>query len=187
MRALFTAVVFVALAACSPSQWQELALSDAGFSVLMRGQPQYARQQVDSPAGKMEAHIYSSDRPDSYFAVGYSDYPITLVLGVPPQQVLSGVRDTWVRRIDGKIITQDSGVKLAGKYPGLEFTARGTVNGTEAFLQARLYLVDQRLYQLIALGRASEVPQGVVNRFLNSFRLVDESQVGSIGIGPAPK
>ena len=187
MRALLLAVMFVALAACGASQWRELALSDAGFSVLMRGQPRYVRQPVDTPAGKMEAHLYSSDRRDSFFAVGYSDYPLTLVVGVPPQQLFSGVRDTWVRRIDGKLITQDSGLRLAGKYPGLEFTARGTVNGAEAFMQARLYLVDQRLYQVIAMGRTSEVPQGVVNRFLNSFRLIDEGQVGSVRIEPAGK
>jgi hypothetical protein len=187
MRALFAAVIFVVLAACGGSQWQELALSDAGFTVLMRGQPNYARQQVDTPAGKMQAHLYSSDRPDSYFAVGYSDYPLKLVVGVPPQQVLSGVRDTWVRRIDGKVITEDNGVKLARKYPGLEFTARGTVNGADTFLQARLYLVDQRLYQLIALGRTSEMPQGVVNRFLNSFRLIDEGEVSSVRVESAPK
>jgi hypothetical protein len=187
MRALLLAVIFIGLAACSRSEWQELALSDAGFTVLMRGQPNYARQPVATPAGKMEAHLYSSDRPDSYFAVGYSDYPLKLIVGVPPQQVLSGVRDTWVRRIDGKLIMQDSGVKLAGKHSGLEFIARGTVNGADTFLQARLYLVDQRLYQLIALGRTSELPQGVVNRFLNSFRLIDEGPVSSVRIESAPK
>ena len=187
MRALFLALIFLAITACSDSQWKELPLSEGGFSVLMRGAPQYARQQVNTPAGRMEAHLYSSDRPASFFAVGYSDYPIALVVGVPPQELFAGVRDTWVKRIDGKLIAQDSGVKLAGKYPGLEFTARGKVKDNEAFLQARLYLVDQRLYQVIAMGRTSEVPQGDVNRFLNSFRLIEESQVGNIRIDPAGK
>ena len=42
----------------------------------------------------------------------------------------------------------------------------------DAFVHGRLYLVDQRLYQVIAMGRKHEIPQGVVNRFLNSFRLI---------------
>ena len=73
---------------------------------------------------------------------------------------------------------------LAGGYPGLEFSAEGKAKGKDAFLQARLFLVDQRLYQVIAMGRKGEVPQGEVNRYLNSFRLVQQAEVGSLKIDP---
>ena len=58
------------------------------------------------------------------------------------------------------------------------------MNGADAILDARLYLVGQRLYQIVAIGRKGEVSQGIVNRFLDSFRLVEEKQVGSIRIEP---
>jgi hypothetical protein len=35
----------------------------------------------------MFAHLYSSDRPDSYFAVGYANYPLALVVGIAPEQL----------------------------------------------------------------------------------------------------
>ncbi|MGZ8201893.1 MAG: hypothetical protein ACXWUB_01470 [Burkholderiales bacterium] len=171
----------------SQSEWQELTVSDAGFAILMRGQPHYARQSLDTPAGKMEAHLYSSDRPDAYFAVGYSDYPLALVLGGSREQLFAGVRDTWLRRIDGRITSSDDRVTAGGKYPGYAFSARGNVKGADTFLDARLYLVDQRLYQIIAMSRKGEVAQGVVNRYLNSFRLIDPAQVGSITVEPAAK
>jgi hypothetical protein len=176
-------VLLIAMAACAKSEWQELAVGEGGFSVLMRGQPQYARQALDTPEGRMEAHLYSSDRPDAYFAVGYTDYPLGFALTKDPQEILSGVRDTWVRRINGRLVATDATAKV-DKYPGLTFTARGSVKDVDAFLEARLYLVDQRLYQLVAIGRTTQVAQGTVNRFFNSFRLTETAQTGTIHIEP---
>ena len=198
-RPVFAALLTCAaiVAACGGSQWRELEVSEGAFSVLMRGQAHYARQDLNGPGGRMTAHLYSSDRPDSYFAVGYVDYPLVMVSGAAPQQLFSGVRDTWVRKIHGKLVASDSTLKLAGKYPGLEFLAEGTsapassasqkdapAKPVATFIQARLYLVDQRLYQVIAMGRKGEVPQGEVNRYLNSFRLVQQAEVGSLKIDP---
>jgi hypothetical protein len=188
----------VTLAACGGSQWRDLEVSEGAFAVLMRAEPHYVRQDIDTPAGKMTAHLYSSDRPDSYYAVGYADYPLSLVAGTPPEQLFAGIRDTWVRRIEGRLVASDTSLKLAGKHPGLEFSAEGTsARGSkvsdaagkpiETFVQARLYLVDQRLYQVIAMGRKGEVPQGDVNRYLKSFRLVPQGEVGSFKIDPRGK
>lgn len=157
------------LAACGQSEWREMTIPDGDFTVLMRPEPHYARQELDTPSGKMQAHLYSSDRPDSYFAVGYSDYPLTFALSTRSEEIFSGVRDTWLKRINGKLLLSDT--QTLGKHPGMHFSARGTVKGQEAFLEARVFLVDQRLYQLIAISRVNGTPQGVVNRFFNSFRL----------------
>ena len=157
-----------------PSEWRDLTITEGGFSVLMRGQAHYLRQPVETPAGRMEAHLYSSDRPDAYFAVGYSDYPLALVVQAPADALLAGVRDTWVKRVNGRIVSTAADPKF-GKYPGLQFTVKGTVSGKEALLEGRLYLVDQRLYQVVSLSRTPEISQGVVNRFFSSFRLVDVS------------
>ena len=183
-RSVCTILVLLVLAACTHSEWQELTINEGGFSVLMRGQAHYAQQPIDTPAGRMVGHLYSSDRPDGYFAVGYSDYPIAHVIGSPAQDVLTGVRDTWVKRVDGKL-TMTGAIEIAGKYPGIEFAADGTVKGADTFLHGRLYLVDQRLYQVIALARKGEMPQGVVNRFLNSFKLIPGG-AGMIHLTPAP-
>jgi hypothetical protein len=174
-------------AACGKSDWNELAIPEGGFRVLMRSEPHYSKQELDTPAGKMTAFLYSSDRPNSYYAVGYSDYPLALVIGADSQQIFSGVRDTWVRRIGGRLVRTDSKLKLAGTHPGLEFEAEGRANGADAFVQARIYMVEQRLYQVIAMGRKNEVPQGEINRFLDSFRLVPIGETHSLGIRPEGK
>jgi hypothetical protein len=160
-------------------------VSEGGFSVLMRPEPHYARQQVDTPAGRMFAHLYSSDRRDAYFAVGYSDYPLALVMGTAPDALFAGIRETWVRRIEGRLVSGGR-LSLGKQYPGLEFVAEGKVKGEDAFLHARLFLVDQRLYQIVAIGRKGEVAQGLVNRYLDSFRLIEQNEIGTLGIEPAP-
>lgn len=199
MRRLTVALLVLSalFAACGSSEWRDLEVSEGAFAVIMRGQPQYVRQDINTPAGKMTAHLYSSDRPDTYYAVGYVDYPLGLVAGSPPEQLLASVRDTWVRRVQGRLIASDATLRLDGKYPGLEFSAEGSrpaagkapprgdgQKPVETLLQARLYLVDQRLYQLIAMGRKGELPQGDVNRFLKSFRVIPQSEVGNMNIEP---
>jgi hypothetical protein len=182
---MFAACVLVA---CSrgDSEWKALAVLEAGFSILMRDQPQYMRQTLDTPAGKMEAHLYASDRPDAYFAVGYSDYPLALVLGGSPQELFADVRDTWVRRLEGRLVSSDDRIRI-GNYPGYAFSVVGKAKGADAILDARLYLVDQRLYQIVAISRRNEVAQGIVNRYLDSFKLIDEARVGSIRVEPEKK
>ena len=178
-------IALCALGACSRGgEWTELAVDDGGFSVLMRPQPRYAKQPVETPAGRTIAHLYSSDRPDAFFAVGYSDYPLAAVIGTPPQDLFAGVRDTWVKRVEGKLLTS-SPVTLEGKYPGLEFTAEGRVKDAGAFLHARVYLVDQRLYQVVSMARKGEISQGVVNRFLASFKIIPTSETATIQLKPA--
>ena len=180
------ALCLTVLAGCTPaSEWRELAVSDGGFAVLMRGPPLYTPQRLDTPAGKMSAHLYRSDRPDAYFAVGYTDYPIALAVGSDPAMALAGSRDTWVKRINGKLVSS-SPLKLAGKHPGMQFTAEGRYQDRPAIVEGRLYLVDQRLYQVIALTRKGEIPQGVVNRYLESFRLIPVTYTEHIQIKPPP-
>jgi hypothetical protein len=177
----------LALAACAPSEWQELVIRDGGFSVLMRGAPLYDRREIATPAGTIVAHLYSSDRPDSVVAVGYSDYPLALVLQAGAGPLLAGVRDTWVRRVNGRLTRSDDGLRIDGRHPGVEFVADGTVNGRPAFVHARLYLVEQRLYQVVVMGSAAEVPQGVVNRYLHSFRLVPQQDVTRMTVEPGKR
>lgn len=183
-KLLWLALCVGVLAGCgSRSEWQELVISDGGFAILMRGPPQYVSQQLDSPPGRMSAHLYSSDRPDAYFAVGYTDYPLAIAVTSAPDPIFEGARDTWVKRIKGNLVST-SPLKLAGKYPGVQFTAQGTYQDRPTLIEARLYLVDQRLYQIVAMTRQGEIAQGVVNRYLDSFRLIPVTYTERLLIKP---
>lgn len=172
------------LTACSrDSEWQPLAIADGGFSVLMRGQAHYVRQQVETPAGTLYAHLYSSDRPDAYFAVGYSDFPLAHIMTTSREALFEGVRASWVRRLEGRLVATGP-TRLQDGYDGLAFTIEGRMKDADAWLEGRLYLVDQRLYQVIALGRRGEIAQGTVNRFLNSFRIRPDLEGSTVTVEP---
>ena len=179
------ALFAVVLAACSRGEWQTLEVSEGGFSVLMRPQPTFLKMPVDTPAGRTMAHLYSSDRPDAYFAVGYTDYPVAAVVGVAPDELFAGIRDTWIRRINGRLLMSGP-VRLNRQYPGLEFTSEGRVKDADTFLHARVYLVDQRLYQVVAMGRKGEISQGVINRFLESFKLGTQGETQTLEVVAPP-
>ena len=173
MRKWFFIALALALAGCGggSSEWHGLSVPEGGFAILMRGQPQYFPQQFDTPAGKLSAYLYSSDRPDAYFAVGYTDYPLALAVGAEPDKVFAGARDTWLKRIGGTA-AMTTPLKLDGKYPGVQFSAAGKYQDRDALLEGRLYLVDQRLYQIIALSLPGEIQQAVVIRYFESFKLI---------------
>lgn len=185
-KLVWLALCLAVLAGCGQrSEWQELTVPDGGFSVLMRGAPLVTPQQTDTPAGRMSSHLYSSDRPDAYFAIGYTDFPLALAVGTAPDKIFAGSRDTWVKRIQGTLVSS-SPLKLADKYPGMQFIAEGTYQDRPAIVEARLYLVDQRLYQLVALTRKGEMAQGVVNRYFESFKLIPVTYTEHIKVKPPP-
>ena len=186
MKLLVFLLSLMLVAGCgSRSEWQELAVPDGGFAILMRGAPHYVPQQFNTPAGKLSAHLYSSDRPDAYFAVGYTDYPLALAVTSAPEKVFEGARDTWVKRIDGRL-TSTTPLKLENKHPGMQFTATGKYQERDVLVEGRLFLVDQRLYQIIAMSRQGEVAQGVVNRYFESFRMIPVSYTEHVKIKPPP-
>jgi hypothetical protein len=53
------------------------------------------------------------------------------------------------------------------------FSAEGKAgSGRPAQLAVRLYVVDDRLYQLVALGAEGEIPPQALETFFDSFRLM---------------
>ena len=77
-------------------------------------------------------------------------------------------------------------LKLEGKYPGVQFSTTGKYQDRDTLLEGRLYLVDQRLYQIVALSRPGEIAQAVVNRYFNSFKLIPVEYTEKVQIKPPP-
>ena len=63
-------------------------------------------------------------------------------------------------------------ITLMGRYPGRELVAEWP-NGN-GIVQDRLYLVDHRLYQVVASGPKWWVESATTRQVLDSFRLLEE-------------
>ncbi|HKA43883.1 MAG TPA: hypothetical protein VKF40_18015 [Burkholderiales bacterium] len=176
------AVIAALVAACARTEWREVETPDGGFRILMQGDPRVEKSALDTPSGQITGNLYLVEVKDAAFGVGYSDFPVAIVQEASPRQLFSVVRDGWMKRIQGKLQNDGTDIKLENKYPGMEFAASGQLDGRDAYLRGRLYLVDNRLYQVIVFGTKSAMPVSDINQFLGSFKLVPRHETATVKI-----
>ena len=151
------------------STWKQFTSTKGGFSVLMPGTPKQLRLTQQSPIGAIDVYgfVVEQNQKTVGYVVMYADFPVNLAQTVNPKQIFNGGRDRVLNMMQGKLLSQRD-VRLQG-YPGKEFTyeAKGSI------VKHRLYLVNRRLYQIIA-GTNKNQQQSLsrsTTGFLNSFKL----------------
>ena len=170
------------VAGCTDPGWQELTIPEGGFRVLMQGAPRVETNSMETPVGKITGHLYSVEATDAAFGVGYSDFPAEIVRATTPRQLFTVVREGWVKRIQGTLQGDGTDIKLESKYPGMEIIAWGKLDGRDAYLRGRFYLVGDRLYQLIVFGTKSAMPVSDINHFLGSFKLTPRHETSTVTV-----
>jgi len=102
--------------------------------------------------------------------VGYSDYPEEMVKESDPEKILDGSRDGAVRNANGKLVLENK-ISLDGN-PGRELVidAKGK-GGQDATMKARVFLVKNRLYQVMVVAPKGQVSGAEIDDFLKSFKL----------------
>ena len=127
---------------------------------------------MDTDAGPIEVHMFVAEQGQKAWLVGYSDYPEALVEASDPATMLAGARDGAVSNVNGQLVS-DAEITLNG-YPGREFSASVTQNGQEIVLRQRVYMVGNRLYQVVVIAPKGEENSTEVEDFFQSFRLTAE-------------
>jgi len=178
---LLIAVIAPLLGACDGPSWKEVQSPEGGFRILMRGDPLVEKQDLETPIGKIAGQWYSTELQDSVFGVGYADYPAELVRNVPHRELFTTVRSSWLSRIDGKLQGDGTAIGLEGN-PGMEYIAAGKFNGRDAYLRGRIYLVGNRLFQVVVFGDKHTLPLSDINKFVDSFKLTRSHSVNTLNI-----
>jgi len=137
------------------------------FRILMPGTPIERTSAEDTPAGPVELYQASLVRESRAYFVGYSVLP-DVVHGSDPAKLLASARDGAAARVHGEVVA-DRALRLADRYPGREFTIRV---GGRVELTQRVYLVEDRLYQVNLGCAAGACTRSEVQAFLDSFRLL---------------
>jgi hypothetical protein len=158
------------LAACggsgSPQPPVEFKSETGGFSITTPYALKETTQSVDTEAGKIEIHMFSAEQGQQAWMVGYSDYPPEIVEASDAEGLLGASRDGAVSNVNGELVS-DAPVSL-NEHPGREFTA--SAQGLS--LRARIFLVENRLYQIMAVVPKGQENSEEVDRFLQSFQLI---------------
>jgi hypothetical protein len=122
--------------------------------------------------GGRRSVVYAVESAHGVCSVAVTELP--LKGDEPPELVpklLASARDDMIRGAGGKL-TADEGTTLAGKYPGRRFRAAVT-DPRPGALQAHIYLVGTKLYQVMAMGTEEYVNSDAATAFLDSFRLTE--------------
>jgi hypothetical protein len=147
--------------------WQEFSSEDGHFKIQMPGSPAHQSQSMMGTT----MNLFSLEGKELLYGVGYADMPIPGLERESPAQIeqrLQGAVQGSVSNINGKL-TRQSGISLAGKFPGKEYEAN--LPEGRGVIRARVYFVNKRLYVIMVAGKPALVLSGDTNKFFGSFQV----------------
>jgi hypothetical protein len=148
------------------AEWKAFTSKEGKFKVLMPGTPKQEKLDAESDFGKGVLHMNVVQLGKTMYGANYSDFPAE-IKKFPIKQILDSSRDGAVDNLKGKL-AKEKDIKL-DKYPGREVQIE--VGEGKQLFRARVYLVDQRLYQVVVFGTKEEATSKEAEKFLDSFML----------------
>jgi hypothetical protein len=125
----------------------------------------------DMKAGDMTIHTTTYvDANRTEYAVLYSDLGPAIVKGKDPYLLLEGGVQGMIKS-GGWTILSKKAIKL-GEYSGLDVTGDVKTPNGAGLGQIRMYLVGDRLYQIIIVGTKSKVRLSEFQKHFDSFELI---------------
>ena len=160
------------LAGCAPKTKD--FRSEAGkFSVKAPVTLEEQPQTINVSGGKVEAHTYLGEKDDIAYVVAYSDYRQEVVNQSTLDEMLNNARDSMISSANGKLILETR-ISL-GDTVGREFTLDyEMLDGNDGTMKARIYLVKNRLYQVMVLADKANADAASITKFLDSFKLLGD-------------
>jgi hypothetical protein len=179
-------LALLAVAACS-ARFDFREVRTADYLVALPGKPQTQTRDLDytGPGGpaKLSMTMTSSGIGPTLFAVGAVTLPAAAVAPEQVDATAAWFRDALLRNVRGKLIAAQpvsvaapagrtlrlaQAVRAQGETPKDGTASRAGV----AVVAARFIVVDDRLYQVVALGAENELTPAVLDTFFDSFRLL---------------
>jgi hypothetical protein len=166
--ALTVPLLLVAAKEKDAAEWKELAPKDGGFSVMMPGAPIEQKESLRLPSGPVDLLIYAVERKrdETAFIAMYCELPEAVFKNGTNEKRLDYARNRAVAATKGKL-TGEKKLKL-GANPGRELLFE--VEGKGQVRQV-LYVVKDKLYQLLVAGPKEKTMSKDADRFLQSFKL----------------
>ena len=135
----------------------------------MPGAPEESVQDMDTDKGQISMHgLNLAERETAYIAT-YTDYPESVYKDRDNQSILDDVRDGILVNPPGTLLSE-AVISLDG-HPGRDITYE--INDGQITFRARVYLVGNRLYQMLAGTTTDKASNSDIGKFLESFTLSD--------------
>jgi len=152
---------------------QEFTTQSGEFSVMTPVQLQETVETVPTQgSGQVDIHLFSAETRKAAYMIAYSDYPQNAFAGVDPQLVLANSRDGAVANSNGALAS-DEEISLQG-YPGRQLLIEGVdEQGQKMAVHSRMYLVGDRLFQVMVILPEGQTMSADMEGFLTSFKLLN--------------
>jgi hypothetical protein len=149
--------------------WQEFSSKEGGFSILMPGEPEQERLKQSTLTGDVDYVVFMVERGDSGYMVSFGDMSPQTIAQADTNMALEGAVQGAVNSTNSTLVSKQD-ITLDG-YPGKEFEAQAMISGIEVIFKARIYLVQNRLYQILVVGPKDSLSVADIDKFLYSFKL----------------
>lgn len=156
------------LLGCSPTyDWREVRGASAPFLVMLPAKPAFHTRQVTLAERKVDMNMTGAETDGLTFAVGSA----RLADAGQAREALLAMKTAMVRNIGGKVEQERQLPQPGTMLTATEIVATGSPGsgGAPHRLQARFIVHEDRVYQLVVLGRAPAPPEAV-DTFFSSFR-----------------
>lgn len=159
-------------ASLPPEGWKVYRSVPGRFTVWLPGLAKEKSSAVKTASGDVQQHqaTLNDTRTGIFYSAVYAEYP-----GVTFGQVqsrLDAARDGALRKGKARLLSE-APIEF-GKFPGREiYLEVPTTN--KARIRMRMYLIEQRLYQLLVGGKDDLVTSKDAEQFLSSFQLVADN------------
>jgi len=165
-------VVGALLAGCGGTTWSEFSSAEGAFSVLMPGTPTEETQTQDTELGAIDVHSFTFEQGGVAYLVGYNVFPAAVIEAASPDSLLDGACDGQVQAVKGTRVSEQE-ITL-GAYAGRDLEILIEDSDGPASLRSRMFLVRDRLYQVMVVGPKGQSTSPDTLKFLDSFKLVGE-------------
>ena len=166
------ALVCTGLGRADDSKVQDFTSKEGKFSVAFPGKPKEATKDADSAAGKLSFTRFTYEDGDTGLLVIYCDYPPKLRKEKGAEKILDDARDGCVEKAKGKLTDEKKRTIGKDKEPGRELLIQLPDEG-KPYFRSRMYLVGDRLYQVIVVGPEKYATGKDADAFLDSFKLAE--------------
>lgn len=150
-------------------QFETFTSKAQGFSVLLPGTPKEQTLKAPSPLGELTFHnfLVETNQGKAAWLATSVDYPPGSIKAENQDGVLDAGVKGAVDKLKGKLLTQ-SKIMLDNKYPGRSMQLEVPNLG---LYHSRIYLVGDRLYQIVVLGPKDLATSTEAKKYLDSFKL----------------
>jgi hypothetical protein len=162
-------VMLSAITAQAQLKFESFTSKACGFSILMPGTPKEQTFKIKSDRGDLENKQFVIGTDNGVFwMVSVIDYPPDTPAELQ-DKLLEGAVKGAMKNLGGKTLSEGK-LMLDDKYPGWHFQVEAEKIGVH---RARVFIVGNRLYQIVARGPKEGVTAQEATKYLESFKLVN--------------